>query len=49
MLAEQLRKGLGKPSLNLESKPQVVEAFNAAGVEIGIPRTPRSPFVRSRS
>ena len=33
-LAAQLRTGLGKPRLNLESKPQLVAAFNAAGIDI---------------
>ena len=33
-LAMELRGGLGKPRLNLESKPQLVAAFNAAGIDI---------------
>jgi DNA polymerase I-like protein with 3'-5' exonuclease and polymerase domains len=33
-IAGQLRSGLGKPHLNLESPSQLVAAFNAAGVEI---------------
>ena len=33
-LAAQLRSGLGKPHLNLESKPQLIAAFNAAGIDI---------------
>ena len=33
-LAAQLRSGLGKPHLNLESKHQLVAAFNAAGIDI---------------